>query len=77
MLLTKAIIAGKTTIVNCIPRFISKTSDNDLLDDEDVLKMGEKYREILSYQFQSQLFYFSYTSLDFLLLCSKKICRSF
>ncbi|MCD7742291.1 MAG: ATP-binding cassette domain-containing protein [Ruminococcus sp.] len=58
--------AGKTTIMNCISGVIPKTGGNVLLDGEDVFKMGEKYREKLSYQFQSQPFYPSYTAHDFL-----------
>ena len=58
--------AGKTTIMNCISGVIKKSGGSVALDGKDVFEMGELYREKLSFQFQSQPFYPSYTAHDFL-----------
>ena len=58
--------AGKTTIMNCISGVIPKTGGEITYNGEDVFKMGERYREKLSFQFQYQPFYPSYTAHDFL-----------
>jgi ABC-2 type transport system ATP-binding protein len=58
--------AGKTTIMNCISGVIPKSGGDVTYDGEDVFAMGERYREKLSFQFQSQPFYPSYTAHDFL-----------
>ena len=58
--------AGKTTIMNCISGVIKKSGGSVTLDGQDVFEMGEKYREKLSYQFQYQPFYPSYTAHEFL-----------
>jgi ABC-2 type transport system ATP-binding protein len=58
--------AGKTTIMNCISGVIPKSGGDVSYDGEDVFAMGERYREKLSFQFQSQPFYPSYTAHDFL-----------
>lgn len=58
--------AGKTTIMNCISGVIKKSGGSVALDGKDVFQMGELYREKLSFQFQSQPFYPSYTAHDFL-----------
>lgn len=58
--------AGKTTIMNCVSGVISKTGGDITYNGEDIFKMGERYREKLSFQFQYQPFYPSYTAHDFL-----------
>ena len=58
--------AGKTTIMNCISGVIKKSGGSVTLDGQDVFEMGEKYREKLSFQFQYQPFYPSYTAHEFL-----------
>lgn len=58
--------AGKTTIMNCISGVISVTGGKITYNDKDVFSMGEEYRSKLSFQFQSQPFYLSYTAHDFL-----------
>ncbi|MGN0632946.1 MAG: ATP-binding cassette domain-containing protein [Oscillospiraceae bacterium] len=58
--------AGKTTIMNCISGVIPKSGGKVTYDGEDVFRMGERYRQKLSFQFQSQPFYPSYTARDFL-----------
>ena len=58
--------AGKTTIMNCISGVIKKSGGSVTLDEQDVFEMGEKYREKLSFQFQYQPFYPSYTAHEFL-----------
>jgi len=58
--------AGKTTIMNCISGVIPKTGGTVTYDGRDVFKMGEEYRRRMSYQFQYQPFYPSYTAHDFL-----------
>ena len=58
--------AGKTTIMNCISGVIKKSGGSVTLDGQDVSEMGEKYREKLSFQFQYQPFYPSYTAHEFL-----------
>ena len=58
--------AGKTTIMNCISGVIKKSGGSVNLDGQDVFEMGEKYREKLSFQFQYQPFYPSYTAHEFL-----------
>ena len=58
--------AGKTTIMNCVSGVIPKTSGNITYDGKDVFSMGAEYRTKLSFQFQSQPFYPSYTAHDFL-----------
>ena len=62
--------AGKTTIMNCISGVIKKSGGEVEYDGEDVFKMGERYREKLSFQFQSQPFYPSYTAYEFLKLAA-------
>lgn len=58
--------AGKTTIMNCISGVIKKSGGSVTLDGQDVFEMGERYREKLGFQFQSQPFYPSYTAHEFL-----------
>lgn len=58
--------AGKTTIMNCISGVIPKTDGEVTYDGEDVFEMGEDFRAKLSYQFQAQPFYPSYTAHEFL-----------
>ena len=58
--------AGKTTIMNCISGVIKRTGGEVLYNGEDVFRMGERYRERLSFQFQSQPFYPGYTAYEFL-----------
>ena len=58
--------AGKTTIMNCISGVIKKSGGSVTLDGQDVFEMGEKYREKLSFLFQYQPFYPSYTAHEFL-----------
>ena len=58
--------AGKTTIMNCISGVISVTGGKITYNGKDVFSMGEEYRSKLSFQFQSQPFYLSYTAHDFL-----------
>ncbi len=58
--------AGKTTIMNCISGAVPKSGGDVKYNGEDVFKMGEDYRAILSYQFQYQPFYPSYTTNEFL-----------
>lgn len=58
--------AGKTTIMNCISGVIPKTGGSVTYDEKDVFEMGEEYRGKISYQFQSQPFYPSYTAHEFL-----------
>lgn len=58
--------AGKTTIMNCVSGVIPKTGGDITYNGEDIFKMGERYREKLSFQFQYQPFYPSYTAYDFL-----------
>lgn len=58
--------AGKTTIMNCISGVIKKSGGCVTLDEQDVFEMDEKYREKLSFQFQYQPFYPSYTAHEFL-----------
>jgi len=58
--------AGKTTIMNCISGVIKRTGGEVTYDGEDVFKMGERYREKLGFQFQSQPFYPSYTAYEYL-----------
>ena len=58
--------AGKTTIMNCISGVIKRTGGEVTYDGEEVLKMGERYREKLSFQFQAQPFYPSYTAYEYL-----------
>ncbi len=58
--------AGKTTIMNCISGVIPKTGGDVTYNEQDVFKMGERYREKLGFQFQYQPFYPSYTAHDFL-----------
>ena len=58
--------AGKTTIMNCISGVLAKSGGSITLDGQDVFRMGEAYRARLSYQFQYQPFYPSYTARGFL-----------
>ncbi|MDE6148891.1 MAG: ATP-binding cassette domain-containing protein [Ruminococcus sp.] len=58
--------AGKTTIMNCVSGVIPKTSGKITYNGKDVFSMGAEYRTKLSFQFQSQPFYPSYTAHDFL-----------
>ena len=58
--------AGKTTIMNCISGVIKRSGGEVTYDGEDVFKMGERYRERLGFQFQSQPFYPSYTAYEYL-----------
>ncbi|MCR5816581.1 MAG: ATP-binding cassette domain-containing protein [Ruminococcus sp.] len=62
--------AGKTTIMNCISGVIKTSGGEVEYDGEDVFKMGERYREKISFQFQSQPFYPSYTAYEFLKLAA-------
>ncbi len=73
--------AGKTTLMRMMCAILEATSGEVLLDGQDVISMGEDYRNVLGYLPQNFGYYPNYTAMEFLMYVSalkgipKKIAR--
>ena len=59
--------AGKSTLMNLITDNVQRTSGEILYNGKDILKLGNKFREILGYMSQQQGFYDQMSAKAFLL----------
>ncbi len=62
--------AGKTTLMRMMCAILESTSGEVLLDGNDVISMGEDYRNVLGYLPQDFGYYPNYTALEFLMYVS-------
>ena len=69
--------AGKSTLMKIIAGVLSPTRGTVLYNNEDTVKLGERYRSVLGYMPQQQSLYPRFTGMDFLrYMCSlKKITK--
>lgn len=58
--------AGKSTLMNMMTDNLTRTSGSILLDGQDILDMGKKYRSLLGYMPQQQGFYEQFSATAFL-----------
>ena len=58
--------AGKSTLMNLITDNIKRTSGQILYEGEDILKLGRKFRKVLSYMPQQQGIYEQFSAVRFL-----------
>lgn len=58
--------AGKSTLMNLITDNIKRSSGEILYDGQDILKLGKKFRSVLSYMPQQQGIYDGFTATRFL-----------
>lgn len=62
--------AGKTTLIKILATLIFQTEGEILFDGEDIVKLDDKYREVLGYLPQNFGYYKNYTAKEFLLYLS-------
>lgn len=65
--------SGKTTLINLLTDNVKRTSGDILIDNNDIVSLGEKYRDMIGYMPQQQALYNDFSAYMYLkYMCSVK-----
>lgn len=65
--------SGKTTLINLLTDNVKRTSGDILIDNKDIVSLGEKYRDMIGYMPQQQALYNDFSAYMYLkYMCSVK-----